>query len=386
MNEIVLAARGLLGASSFWGIQPVFHYGDIGHWFGTPHIVHAEPPMTPFVQMYNDAFETLDARRLQEHHIMAMMVLLGNHYLRNGDNRFMPTAKSVMAYFRGHTESSYWTLLWTAPTFSVVEGCITSRPVRLYLSASAEPYLVAYYVDYLCVATGTRGKGVAPRIIQTHEYLRRQFNPHIRISVFKREGDLTNIVPLTSYTTSCFKAAAWRMMPAEMGKNAVACTDLSEAYAFTTAEALNRCRVCIFSDFDNWCELVAAGNLMIVTDVPCNVRSTAGQKTRAVFFFRRSLLFLSKDQEVVDCLASIRRQDMPLDEFVTAFHVAVAAVLRPHRTIAYVSIEAVGDNVDLITPAIVHGGTPPYIVSPTAYFLYNYIHPTVPARECFIMM
>jgi hypothetical protein len=49
----------------------------------------------------NEDIETLDINQLHTHHVSALLVLLGTHYLRNGDNRFMPTEKSVFLKERG---------------------------------------------------------------------------------------------------------------------------------------------------------------------------------------------------------------------------------------------------------------------------------------------
>ena len=62
----------------------------------------------------------------------------------------------------------------------------------------------AFYVDNLCVHKDMRNKGIAPKIIQTHEYIQRHKNKNICVSLFKREGNLTGIVPLTIYTTYQF--------------------------------------------------------------------------------------------------------------------------------------------------------------------------------------
>ena len=61
-----------------------------------------------------------------------------------------------------------------------------------------------YYVDNLCVHPDYRKDGIAPKTIQTHYYNLRKNNPKIKICLFKREGDLNAIVPLTTYKTVCF--------------------------------------------------------------------------------------------------------------------------------------------------------------------------------------
>ena len=395
--------------SAFWRLQPVFHYGDVGHWFVAPHVVHTDPPPTPFLAVRGDAdaaaFETLDAAELlasPSPRLAAVVALLGAHYLRNGDNVFVPTAASVRAHFQGHAAPSYWTLRWTTAAVTAtatpairtreLESCISSRPVLAHFGDIGVTMPV-YYVDYLCVATAARGRGVAPRTIQTHEYLRRQLAPSVRVSVFKREGELTSIVPLMSYNTSCFPATAWRDVTAEIRAMTIPSTiavvatrdEMSDAYAFAVAEMVARKKVCLVSECDNWWALAEAGVLTLVAD-------RRGAAIRGLFFFRRSALFLAKDREVVDCFASVRCSGggVSADDFARAFDAAVATVLQrlPRAaTLSYVSLEAIGDSADLAAAsATIRRAGPPVIVSPTAYFLYNYIHPSVSARDCFVVM
>ena len=49
-----------------------------------------------------------------------------------------------------------------------------------------------------------RNKNIAPQIIQTHEYNQSHSNKKICVSLFKREEELTGIIPLTCYDTYCY--------------------------------------------------------------------------------------------------------------------------------------------------------------------------------------
>ena len=69
-----------------------------------------------------------------------------------------------------------------------------------------------YYVDNLCVHPLYRNKNIAPQMIQTQEWFQRQNNKKIKVSLFKREGDLTGIVPLTVYNNNSYrKLTVYRM-------------------------------------------------------------------------------------------------------------------------------------------------------------------------------
>ena len=58
-----------------------------------------------------------------------------------------------------------------------------------------------YYVDFFCIRKEYRKMGYSEIMIQSHEYFNRHNNKNIQIHLFKREGELTGIVPLVKYTT-----------------------------------------------------------------------------------------------------------------------------------------------------------------------------------------
>ena len=78
-------------------------------------------------------------------------------------------------------------------------GVITMRPIFINFKDGTK--IVANYVDNLTVRKDSRKQGIAPALIQTHLYQCRRMggNP---VCFFKREGDMTAIVPLTTYETT----------------------------------------------------------------------------------------------------------------------------------------------------------------------------------------
>ena len=76
-------------------------------------------------------------------------------------------------------------------------GLISSRPLTCIIGENI--LFDLYYVDYLCVDKYHRNKNIAPQLIQTHEYNQSHSNKKISVSLFKREEELTGIIPLTYY-------------------------------------------------------------------------------------------------------------------------------------------------------------------------------------------
>ena len=84
-----------------------------------------------------------------------------------------------------------------------IAAVITARPLTITLGKQ-KPFQI-YYVDNLCVRPDYRKKGLAPEMIQTLYYNLRQNNKKIQTCLFKREGELNAIVPLTTFTTYLYE-------------------------------------------------------------------------------------------------------------------------------------------------------------------------------------
>ena len=87
---------------------------------------------------------------------------------------------------------------------------MTGHPLEVYITKQ-NIYFDIYYIDFLCVDKKYRGKQIAEKIIQTHEYTQRFLNKNISVSLFKREDELTGIIPLCIYKTYAFSMEKWRV-------------------------------------------------------------------------------------------------------------------------------------------------------------------------------
>ena len=86
---------------------------------------------------------------------------------------------------------------YTIPDKELI-GVITCRP--LYIT-HLNHYFSVYYVDYLCIHKHHRKKGIAPQLIQTLGYQHSKETRKHHIYLFKKETNITGIVPLTIYKT-----------------------------------------------------------------------------------------------------------------------------------------------------------------------------------------
>lgn len=229
----------------FWAYQPVFHVYHLYWWLFPCGIIDYELPkknkfINPFqIQhfQYPDSYN--DKNNHKSNHKNNELVpwdqmtsFIKQHYLQNKNHElfYNPSLKEIQTYFKGHSYPSIVSLYYEKEGLieyknekkDLIErnniiGCITSRP--LYVTFPNESSgnnkhhreLTVYYVDFLCVHKQKRKQGIASELIQTHEYYqrrvnhRRNSNNNIHVSLFKREGKLTGIVPLVVFSSMGYK-------------------------------------------------------------------------------------------------------------------------------------------------------------------------------------
>jgi hypothetical protein len=236
------------------------------------------------------------------------------HYLKNKDNIFSPQSQNIVPYFKGHNQECFFSfyqednLLLNEKRETVEEkrmiSLITSRPIHIRIHNGTEDNsFYAYYVDFLCVDKGKRKQGIAPEIIQTHEYNQRHLNKNIQVSLFKREGELTGIVPLCVYDT-----IGYEMADMDMPENLedptlkiieIGVSNIQHLYDFIQTKKKQFSLVASV-DMGNLLELIKSGNLFVM----CLLKTDINE-IEAAYFFRRSCTFVRKDVQTLHCLGSI---------------------------------------------------------------------------------
>ena len=370
----------------FWAVQPVFHVYDIGYMLKAPGIIDDYLPeknkYTNFKNIDTIVFSELTSLQTQR-----FVALIRQHYLQNKDNIFSPQAENIVPYLSGHNAKTFVSLYTedhhmmdlkkgTVVTEGRVIGAMTSRPVYVSINnGDADAKFTAYYVDYLCVDKAHRKKGVAPQLIQTHHYNQRRINKNIVVSLFKREDELTGIVPLCVYSTYGFRVDAWTK-PAE----------LMSAYKLVEVNAQNfhllfnfmvthskKFDIIINTETANIIELIKTKNIFIYIII-------ADDNIVAAYFFRKSCVEVEKGMEVLSCFASISNTDDNI--FIQGFKISFWKIAAENY-FGFAAIEDISDNNIIIENIMLK--TRPLIVSPTAYFFYNFGYPTFKANKVLII-
>jgi hypothetical protein len=369
----------------FWALQPVFHFYDLYYWIVNVGVIQKELPSknryTNFKNIKTISFDILD-----EYKIKDFILLVQLNYLRNNENTFMPQKENIIPYFKGHNHKSFWSfytepeILLDTKTSTTIDhekliAVITSRSLHVKMfskNAKLKGEMDVYYVDYLCVDKMMRKKNIAPQLIQTHEYNQSHLDRKICVSLFKREEELTGIIPLTVYKTYCYNMRNWTRPEGLNAKIKLLEGDNQNLYYFynfineLTKEG--KWDVTICPEMSNLIELVTSKNLFIIMLV-------IDGEIVAAYIFKKSCTFIEKDKEIITCIASFyRNNDLTKEIFVQGFKVALWSIIEKpeNKKFSYLVVEDTSENNYIIKNISIK--THPMIVSPTAYFFYNFAH------------
>jgi hypothetical protein len=370
----------------FWALQPVFHIYDIGYMIKPPGIINESIPeknkYTNFKNIETILFSELTSLQMQR-----FVNLIKTNYLQNKDNIFSPQSENIIPYFNGHNDKTFVSFYnednhmidlkkGTTITDKKVVGAMTSRPIYVVINnGHKEAKFCAYYVDYLCVDINNRKKGIAPQLIQTHHYNQRHINKKIVVSLFKREEELTGIVPLCVYSTYGFPVTTWTK-PEELSGQYTLLEINPQNFRHLFDFISNSGRkfdIVINTEVSNIIELIKTKNIFIyVIMVDDNIVSA--------YFFRKSCVQIQKGMEVLSCFASICDCDDKL--FIQGFKISFWKIAAENY-FGFSAIENISDNNIIIDN--IKTKTKPLIISPTAYFFYNFGYPTFKSNKVLIV-
>jgi len=372
----------------FWVIQPVFHVYDVSYMFNPPGIIqHSLPDKNKYTNFKD--IDTIVFSELTSIQKTRFSNLIRANYLQNKDNIFSPQLENIVPYFIGYNDKSFISFYYKDEnmidlkkgnmiTDRKIISAITSRPLNVLINNdknNKNTNFRVYYVDYLCVDKLYRKKGIAPQIIQTHNYNQRYLNKNIVVSLFKREDELTGIVPLCVYSTYGFHVDKWTK-PAELSGEykllEINSTNFRFVYDFIRVNN-SKFDIVINADVANILELIKTKNIFVYA-ILCD------EKIICCYFYRKSCVQIEKGLEVLSCFASIC--DCEENVFIQGFKISFWKI-SAENFFGFCGIENVSNNNIIINNIILK--TKPLIVSPTAYFFYNFAYPTFNSEKVLII-
>ena len=370
----------------FWAIQPVFHVYDFKYMIKPPGIINDYLPEKNKYTNFKNIDTTVYAE-LTQIQKQRLTNLIRANYLRKGDNTFLPTLENIVPYFTGHNDKSFFSF-YNEPDFLIdlkkgttinepkMVGLMTSRPIYVFINnGDKDAAFRAYYVDYLCVDKMYRKKGIAPQIIQTHEYNQRHLNKNIVVSLFKREDELTGIVPLCVYSTFGFSVNKWTK-PNDLHPSYKLLEVNPQNFHFLfdfIKNNSNKFDIVINTEVTNMIELIKSKNIFIYTIL-------LNDEIICAYFFRKTCTFVEKNMEVLSCFASIKDCDDNI--FIQGFKISFWKIASENY-FGFAAIEEISHNNIIIDN--IKNKTNPLIISPTAYFFYNFAYPTFRSEKVLII-
>ncbi len=370
----------------FWFMQPVFHVYDFGYMIKAPGIINDYLPeknkYTNFKNIETSVYANITPLCNQR-----FINLIRTNYLQNKDNIFSPQSQNITPYFNSHNDKSFIsfyneeTNMLNLKKGTIVEdsrviGAITSRPIYIVINnGSKESNFRAYYIDYLCVDKMYRKKGVAAQLIQTHHYNQRHLNKNIVVSLFKREDELTGIVPLCVYSTYGFPVTSWTK-PLELSSEykvlEINPQNFRFLFDFMTSKS-KKFDIVMNTEMSNIIELIKTKNIYVYVVM-------VDDEIISAYFFRKSCVQIEKGLEVLSCFASICECDEQI--FIQGFKISFWKI-SAENYFGFAAIEEISDNNIIIDN--IKTKTKPLIISPTAYFFYNFAYPTFISNKVLII-
>lgn len=391
----------------FWYTQPVFHLYNLWYWINPPGLLQQDQPVikkyTNIVNIKQYDINTIDKSLLD-----SACHFIKNYYVQSPHTKYIPQQKNIVEYLKCSNQASYLTLYQTPkllfeknePTTMIDDliSVITARPLNITLKGKS-PF-PTYYVDNLCVHPQQRKDGIAPQTIETHYYYLRQNNPKIKTCLFKREGVLNAIVPLTTYETFCFQtpASAPASAPALVTTTSltspyinvieIGVAQLSLFLDFIHSQK-NKFDCIIMPDVSNLINIIKTENIFIYGILDDGV-------LLALYIFRKPNLFYDKD-EAIECILTaynqhfnnknkkikknIKQKNMINNIFINGFNISLNKIKEKLKT-TILLLENTG-HTNIIIDAL-HASSLLF-KSPTAFFFYNYACYSVPSNKCLIL-
>ena len=149
-------------------------------------------------------------------------------------------------------------------------------------------------------------------------------------------------------------------------------TNFRFVYDFMRANT-NKFDIIINADIANILELIKTKNIFVYA-ILCD------EEIICCYFYRKSCVQIEKGLEVLSCFASIC--DCDEDIFIQGFKISFWKI-SAENFFGFCAIENVSNNNIILNNIILK--TKPLIISPTAYFFYNFAYPTFNSEKVLII-
>ena len=384
--------------SKFWYIQPCYHFYDLHYIFYKNQVIQTElPKINSFVSF--EKVITYSPDDIQKETFNNIIELLKKEYYHTKNAIYNPTIDSIIPYLSKNYYNSYISLA-VIPTYNYdtlntnhiikyndIIGCITSKSILITLPNNE---FYSYYVDFFCIKGGFRKLGYSEIMIQSHEYSNRIKTLDIQVHLFKREGELTGIVPVVKYNTYLYDLNDYfnSFNPSSFLFNVknishiqtpillqITKSNIQILYDYLTEIKNNNIFHFITTlHISNFIELIETKNIYCVVLM-------YKQKIYASYFLRNTFMEIDKRQ-CLSCFASIKDHlyDNVIRYSFTQTFQQIIQIIQRKEKFSFLFIENISHNFLLIKDHDYISKTK------TAYFLYNYILQPLKQKNVFIII
>lgn len=341
----------------FWSKQPVFHYHNIKYWLIPPGIIqHSQPEKNKYYdsKIYFDTYENI---LTQKKALFANFIK--KHYLPHKAERYYPPKMGVLNFFKHHNKKAYLSMIYDKNNVNKLIGTMSSRPLTCFIGNNK---LSLQYVDFLCVHKKYRKMGVAPKIIYSH-YVNARNNIDNSVFLFKREGDSTLIVPLTTYKNYFFDTYYWDKFVTfdQPNINTILITNQTFNLFIEVYEKLMKSNFkCIICPNLNHLKLLVKDKQIFITvtlidNIPCD------------FFVFHNTYTTYNDKNSLELISSFKETDESV--FVLSFMCSLSLIFK-YINFNYLFIENISNN-NIILKKILARYSPINKLNGSYYF-YNF--------------
>jgi hypothetical protein len=310
---------------------------------------------------------------------------ISTNFLREKDYiEYKPTRDNIMGNLSASNNPSYLNV-YKRPTFKYnvatkqyddeeqYFSVMSARPLNITLEG-VTPF-PTYYVDHLCVLPEMRGKGVAAKSIQTFYYNVSRDNPKIKTYIFKREGRLTGIVPLTIFNIKAFDVI--NIPTISFPHDAYKLIKITRENIPMFVEFINRkkgvMKCAILPEITNLLNNIKLNNLTIYGIL------LHGDLISSYIFRDAAMFYLKKRTTELLCSA----EECDTNIFVAGFTQAIRQHSKESSSDKLIMDETSANII--VTNYLSKVNVTPFIITNGAYYFYNYITQTIAPSKCFIL-
>ena len=332
------------------------------------------------IQVSNELIDSKDNSKDETGIIIKKVCqFIRDYYIIHNSATYKPSDQDIISYLQCSNHSSFINIYQESTlVFSPINndgpeiiGVITTRvlnvSVRYNKDKKAFP---VYYVDHLCVKPGYRKKGISPEMIQTFYYTMARTNSKVNAYMFKREGQLTAIVPLVYYDTYSFDITHLNLnltstneylLHASMNVIEIGVQQLNLVSSFIK-EQKHKFDCIVLPDVSSVINLIKLGKIKIYGII-------FNTNLIAIYVFRIIELYYS-NKKTIECfliLSTCKTNDVLIGGFKTSL-----IKLSKITSFDIVFIENTAHSNSIINDLLKNPLVQCNFKSPTAFFLYNY--------------